>query len=103
MSSYVNVIDSQGQKRKLEAVNGWRLMELLRDYGVGVEGTCGGQMDCASCHVSIANDWVDRLPAPRDDELDKLDELPNVASTSRLSCQIIWNDDLDGLNVKVES
>ena len=83
--------------RTLEGVDGWRLMELLRDHKAGVEGICGGQCDCASCHVHVAPEWLDRLPGPRDEEEGKLDELPGWAETSRLSCQIIWGEDLDGL------
>lgn len=95
----LNVIDRQGQHRALDTVEGWRVMELLRDQNVGVEGLCGGACDCATCHVIVAPEWADRLPPPRDDELMKLDELPVIEPTSRLSCQILWNDGLDGLTL----
>lgn len=89
--------DRAGCRHTLEAVSGWRLMELLRDYGLGVEGICGGAALCASCHVVVDEDWAARLHPPREDELDRLDELPVLMPTSRLSCQIIWSDALDGL------
>ncbi len=95
----LNVIDRQGQHHALDTVEGWRVMELLRDQNVGVEGLCGGACDCATCHVIVAPEWADRLPPPRDDELTKLDELPVIEPTSRLSCQILWNDGLDGLTL----
>jgi ferredoxin len=80
------------QDHRLEAVDGWRLMELLRDHGVGIEGICGGACACASCHVVVRQD-LGRPPAPpREDELDRLDELPVIEPTSRLSCQIIWSE-----------
>ena len=99
--AYFTVTKRDGTKETLEGVDGWRLMELLRDYKTGVEGICGGQLDCASCHVYVDPDWVDRLPPPRDDEEAKLDELPSWEENSRLSCQIIWGEELDGLAVTV--
>jgi ferredoxin len=95
----IHVTDRDGSKHELEAVEGWRVMEILRDHNVGVEGICGGACDCATCHVIIAPEWADRLHAARDEEIDKLDELPSLAATSRLSCQIIWSDELDGLTL----
>ncbi len=96
---FVHVIDREGQSRSLEAVEGWRLMEILRDYRVGIEGVCGGACDCATCHVVIAPEWAGKLFPPRDDENEKLDELPLIEPTSRLSCQIIWAEELDGLTL----
>lgn len=96
---FVHVVDRQGERRTLEAVEGWRLMEILRDYHVGIAGTCGGACDCATCHVVIDPSWATKLFPPREDELDKLDELPLIEPTSRLSCQIIWADELDGLTL----
>lgn len=100
MASF-QVTTREGDSQTLEGVEGWRLMELLRDYKIGVEGICGGQADCASCHVYVDPAWADRLPAPREEEEDKLDELPSLAETSRLSCQIIWSENLDGLALTV--
>jgi ferredoxin len=92
------VIDRTGNRHSLETAEGWRVMELLRDQHKGI---CGGACDCASCHVIVAEDWADRLPAPREDELLRLDELPALEATSRLSCQIIWRDALDGLTLTI--
>jgi ferredoxin len=93
------VTDRTGTVQALEAISGWRVMEILRDHGVGVEGLCGGACDCATCHVVVAPEWAGKLHPPREDEQDKLDELPSVTRTSRLSCQIIWADALDGLQL----
>lgn len=95
------VTDRAGTRHELEGVEGWRVMELLRDHGVGVEGICGGACDCASCHVVVAEDWAPRLHPAREEELDKLDELPSIEPTSRLSCQILWSDALDGLTLTI--
>ncbi|MGI9408369.1 MAG: 2Fe-2S iron-sulfur cluster-binding protein, partial [Hyphomicrobiaceae bacterium] len=99
--AHLHVTDREGNHHTLEAVEGWRVMELLRDYKTGVEGHCGGQCDCASCHVHVAPEWVPLLPEVRDDESGKLDELPSLDAHSRLSCQIIWSDDLDGLTLAI--
>ena len=95
----INVIDRSGAAHALEAVEGWRVMEILRDHGVGMDGLCGGACDCATCHVVVDDDWVSRLPEPRTEELDKLDELPVLEAGSRLSCQIIWSEEIDGLSL----
>ncbi len=95
------VIDRAGERHVLDTVEGWRVMEILRDQNTGIEGICGGSCDCATCHVVVDPAWADRLPPARDEELDKLDELPLIEPTSRLSCQIIWSDDLDGLTVTI--
>ena len=95
----LNVIDRQGRSHGLKAVEGWRIMEALRHDKVGIEGVCGGSCDCGTCHVIVAQEWAERLPEPRDEEIDALDELPLIEATSRLSCQIIWADDLDGLTL----
>ena len=69
--------------------------------GLAMENTCGGALACAECHVLIDPEWVAKVPPPREDELDKLDELPLIFENSRLSCQIIWSDDLDGLRLTI--
>ena len=95
----LNVIDRSGERHVLETVEGWRVMELVRDQRLGLEGVCGGACACASCHVVVADEWASRLPPPQDEELSKLDELPVLKTHSRLSCQIIWRDEFDGLTV----
>jgi 2Fe-2S ferredoxin len=93
----INVTDRAGVSHVLEAIEGWRVMEIVRDYDVGMEGRCGGSCDCASCHVVIDPEWTVRLPEPHKEELAKLDELPMIEPGSRLSCQIIWSPAIDGL------
>lgn len=95
------VTTKEGETHTLEGVEGWRLMEMLRDYKMGVEGLCGGICDCATCHVYVDPDWIGKLPPPREEEEIKLDELPTWQENSRLSCQIIWSEALDGLHVTV--
>lgn len=98
---FLRVEDRNGVVHELAAVEGWRLMEILRDYGIGMDNTCGGALACAECHVVLDADSAARVPPPRDDELEKLDELPMLYENSRLSCQIIWSDELSGLSLKL--
>lgn len=97
----LRVEDRAGALHELEPVEGWRLMEILRDYGMGMANTCGGALACAECHVVLDPAWASRVPPPGDDELEKLDELPMLYENSRLSCQIIWSDELSGLRLKI--
>lgn len=98
----IKVTDESGATHTLDAVEGWRVMEILRDHGMPIAAICGGACACATCHVRVAPGWAGRLFPPRDDEEEKLDELPNVGPTSRLSCQIIWEPELDGLELELE-
>lgn len=93
------VTDRQGVTHELEAIEGWRVMEILRDYKVGIEGTCGGACSCATCHVIVDEAWFAKLHSAREEETEMLDQIPVLHDTSRLSCQIIWDDSLDGLKL----
>ena len=96
---HVRVVDREGQERELEALEGWRLMEIIRDWGLPIKAECGGACACATCHVYVAQDWVDKLHPPQDEELERLDEAFDVRPNSRLSCQILFSPELDGLKV----
>lgn len=93
------VTDPDGKEHVLEALEGWRVMEIIKDYGLPLKAECGGACCCATCHVYVHEDWVDRLYAMREDEEDMLDEAIDVKENSRLSCQILMSADLDGLKV----
>lgn len=93
------VIDHEGQEHTLEALEGWRVMEVIRDWGLSIKAECGGACACATCHVYVDQEWVDRLVPPSDDEIEKLDEAFFVEPNSRLACQILMAADTDGLRV----
>lgn len=95
----LNVIDRDGEKHELEAVEGWRVMEIIRDYGLPIKAECGGCCSCATCHVYVDEEWEEKLPDMRDDEEEMLDEAFFVEDNSRLSCQLIMSEELDGLEV----
>ena len=93
------VTDPDGIEHELEAVEGWRTMEIIREYGLPIKAECGGACACATCHVYVDSDWVDKIPQMRNDEEEMLDEAFDVQDNSRLSCQIILDETLDGLKV----
>lgn len=95
----IRVTDQAGDIHELEGLEGWRVMEVIRDWGLNIKAECGGACSCATCHVYVASEWFDKLPAPSDDEEDLLFSTLDKKPTSRLSCQILLNDDLDGLEV----
>ena len=91
-----------GQEREVEGKAGASIMEAMRGHGVSIRAECGGAMACATCHVHVAPEWVDRVGPPSDEEADLLEESDYQASNSRLSCQIDCNPALDGLNVALQ-
>lgn len=97
----IHVIDQNGVEHRLEATSGRKVMELLRDIDCGVAAICGGMCSCATCHVYIAPEWLQRLPDATPDERELLLELSHLKSESRLSCQIDFTAALDGLRVTV--
>jgi 2Fe-2S ferredoxin len=97
----VFVTDHDGREHALPALEGWRVMEVMRDWGVGLKAQCGGACACATCHVYVDDEWLDRLQPPTDEEIDRLDEAPAVRHSSRLSCQILVSQDISGLRVRL--
>ena len=95
----IHVTDRDGVKHDLDAVEGWRVMEIIRDHGLPIKAECGGCCSCATCHVYVDEAWEDKVPDMRDDEEEMLDEAFFVEDNSRLSCQLIMNEELDGLSV----
>ena len=86
---------------RLEALDGWRVMEVIRDWGLPIKAECGGACACATCHVWVGKDWVRKIPAASGEEMEMLDGAFNVDERSRLCCQIIMNETLDGLEVEL--
>ena len=67
--------------------------------GIDIEGACGGCLACATCHVVVDPKWVDKLEEKKEEEEDMLDLAFDLKKTSRLGCQILMSDDLDGITV----
>lgn len=95
----IHVTDQDGKEHELEGIEGWRVMEIIKDYGLPIKAECGGCAACATCHVYVADEWLEKLHPMRDDEQDLLDTAPDVTDNSRLSCQILMSEELDGLKL----
>ena len=97
----VTFITSDGGRHEIEAPVGLSLMQVARLHDLGIEGTCDGSMACATCHVIVAPKDFERLEEPSVEEEDMLDFAPGLEATSRLGCQIVLSDELDGLTVRI--
>ena len=93
------VTDRDGKSHELTARDDWSAMEVIRDANLPMSAECGGACACATCHVYIDEQWVDRLPAAAQQEVDMLDFGIAVHENSRLSCQIKMTPEIDGLKV----
>ncbi len=76
-------------------------MEIIRDHGLAIKAECGGCLSCATCHVYVAHEWLPKLVPPTGEETSMLDEAFEVRDNSRLSCQILMREDLDGLTIQL--
>jgi 2Fe-2S ferredoxin len=95
------VTDQSGVEHELEGLDGWRTMEVIRDWGLNIKAECGGACSCATCHVYVEDGWYEKLNPPSPDELDMLDMALAVQPNSRLSCQILANEKTDGIKVTI--
>ena len=92
--------DKNRNSKTIEVENGLSVMEgAIQNDIPGIDADCGGAMACATCHVYVEENWLDKLPKAEDAEVDMIDMAYEPKKNSRLSCQIIVSDDLDGLEV----
>lgn len=94
-------VEASGAEHRIDVPTGENLMRAALNEGLdGMVGECGGGLACATCHCYVEEDWADRLPAPAQTELDMLEcTASERRPSSRLGCQIIVSDALDGLVV----
>ncbi|WP_432770824.1 MAG: 2Fe-2S iron-sulfur cluster binding domain-containing protein [Sphingopyxis sp.] len=98
----ITFIDADGKGRtEVEAEQGSILLDVAQAHLMPLEGTCEGQMACSTCHVIVAKEDFDRLPPATEMEEDMLDLAAGVRRTSRLACQILLTDAMDGLTVHI--
>jgi 2Fe-2S ferredoxin len=98
----ITVISRAGDRSEIEAATGVSVMEALRESGIDeLLALCGGCCSCATCHVRIDPASSDKLPPMSDDENDLLDSSDHRTPQSRLSCQIVITEALDGLEVEI--
>src|SRR3954470_9954544 len=96
------IVGRDGTEKQVEGKSGWSVMENIRNSGFDeLLALCGGCCSCATCHVHVAEDWVARLEQIGADEDDLLDSSSCRRANSRLSCQIEFGEELDGLKVQI--
>lgn len=96
-------IEPDGTRREVDAPNGLSVMEIAHLHDIDLEGACEGSLACSTCHVIVDPSWFKRLKPIDEDEEDMLDLAFGLARTSRLGCQIIMSDELNGLTVQLPS
>ncbi len=97
----VTFILPDGSRRAVETSPGRSVLDIAQRAGIGLEGTCEGALSCCTCHIVVQADDFDRLAPASDEEDDMLDLARGVTATSRLGCQIVMVQELDGLTVTV--
>ena len=98
----IKYIEHNGKEHVIEVQNGLTVMEgAVQNDIPGIDADCGGGMSCATCHVYVKEDWYDKLPKKEMGEDDMLDQAYEPKPNSRLSCQLIVSDELDGLIVNL--
>ena len=100
----ITYIEHSGKSHTVEVANGLTIMEgAVQNNIPGIDADCGGACACATCHVYVNEEWLNKLPEKTSTEQDMLDMAFEPNNQSRLSCQILVNEDLDGLVVKMPS
>ena len=96
----ITYIENNGVSKTIEVANGLSVMEgAVQNDISGIDADCGGGMACATCHVYVKEEWFNKLPKKEEGEEDMLDMAFEPNKFSRLSCQILVSDELDGLIV----
>jgi len=94
-------VEPDGTRREVDAPNGLSVMEIAHMHDIDLEGACEGSLACSTCHVIVDKSWIKRLKPIEEDEEDMLDLAFGLTRTSRLGCQIIMSDELNGLTVQL--
>ena len=98
----ITYIEHDGKPHAIEVANGLSVMEgAVQNNIPGIDADCGGSMACATCHVYVKEEWYNKLPKKEDGEEDMLDMAFEPKKNSRLSCQLMVTDQLDGLVVNL--
>lgn len=96
-------IEVDGTRREIDAPSGLSVLEIAHRNNIDIEGACEGSLACSTCHVIVSKDDYERLEEASEDEEDMLDLAFGLTPTSRLGCQIIVTEELDGLTVSLPS
>ena len=100
----ITYIENSGKSHTINVANGLTVMEgAVQNNIPGIDADCGGSMACATCHVYVKEEWFDKIPKKEDGEEDMLDMAFEPKMNSRLSCQLVVSNELDGLIVNIPS
>ena len=100
----ITYIEHNGTNHTVDVQNGLTVMEgAVQNNIPGIDADCGGSMACATCHVYVKEDWFDKINKKNEGEGDMLDQAYEPKKNSRLSCQLVVSDDLNGLTVDIPS
>ena len=100
----ITYVENDGKSHTVEVDNGLTVMEgAVQNNIPGIDADCGGGMACATCHVYVKDEWFDKINKKSEGEDDMLDQAYEPKKNSRLSCQIIVSDEMDGLEVNIPS
>ena len=94
-------VERDGARREVNAPLGLSVLEVAHKHNVDIEGACEGSLACSTCHVVVDPEWFGKLTPPTEDEEDMLDLAFGLEKTSRLGCQLVMTEALDGLVVKL--
>lgn len=97
----ITFVDQAGNKKEVDAPVGLSVLEIAHRNDIDLEGACEGSLACSTCHVIVDPEWFDALSEATEDEEDMLDLAFGLTHTSRLGCQIIMSDELDGLVLRL--
>ncbi len=94
-------VEADGTRKQVDAPVGLSLLEIAHRNDIDIEGACEGSLACSTCHVIVDPEWYPKLEKATEDEEDMLDLAFDLTATSRLGCQIVMSEELDGLTVKL--
>ncbi len=97
----VHFINADGTKKTVDAEVGLSILEVAHKHDINLEGACEGSLACSTCHVIIDESFYNELPAASEDEEDMLDLAFGLTHTSRLGCQIIVDESIEGITITV--
>tara|TARA_B100000963_G_scaffold305929_1_gene280336 strand:+ start:345 stop:677 length:333 start_codon:yes stop_codon:yes gene_type:complete len=97
----ITFIEPDGKEKIVDAEHGLSLLEVAHSNGIDLEGACEGSLACSTCHIVLEKSFFESLPEPSEEEEDMLDLAFGLTHTSRLGCQIIVDEKLDGMKVKI--
>ena len=97
----ITFIQANGEKKTVDAENGKTLLEIAKENNINLTGACDGACACGTCHVYIDEQTLSKMKTPKEDGENVLDIVFNVQPNSRLACQVVVGDEMDGAVVTI--